>query len=231
MSDLKNVVREGVEIQIECPEFRYDLGLEHVLDQGYERLPNLSEIIGITIDILRGNNDERLVRMTTTEPRAYGWLNLAWEIQKKTLIAYVKPTGLRWEERTDPVTKRISANYWRTSAFGYEQKVEFPLPLSSSAKTPGDNRRYYLPDFSPEFILFHMGMPLQDLPPEMKRNDGVIIDLPWENVVVDVPWENALVPVSYARLWGLPTELSAFGDLGAYGGARGVRKIKSNSNN
>ncbi len=72
-----------------------------------------------------------------------------------------------------------------------------------------------------------MGMSLQNLPPEMKKSDGIIIDLPWENVVIDVPWENAVVPVSYARLWGLPTEQSAFGDLGAYGGARGVRRIVS----
>ncbi len=117
MSDTKNVVRNGVEIQIECPEFRYDEGLEYVLAQGYERLPNLAEIIGITIDVLGGNDDQRLVRMTTTEPKAYGWLNLAWEIQKSTLIAYVKPKGLRWEERTNPITGRVSTNYWRTSAF------------------------------------------------------------------------------------------------------------------
>lgn len=148
-----------------------DKGLEHILAQGYERLPNLSEMIGITIDVLNGSEDQRLVKMTTTEPRAYGWLNLAWEIKEGKLITYIKPAGLRWQEPVDSITKRISYTY-QTPEFSYEKKEEFSLPHSYPSGIQKHKLRFYLSDFNDDFILFHIGRLLQHLPPDLKKKRG-----------------------------------------------------------
>jgi hypothetical protein len=169
---------------------RYHRGLELVIKNGYERYPNLSEVFNVG----SGNC-------------SYEWLNLAWEIEGKTLVAYEDPTGLKFHEWIDEKSQACRYGY-RTPGFRFKNKRVFNLPKTSAKK-----RRYPLSEFDDEFVSFHIGRNLDNLTEDIKTN-----------TFVDIPPSEFLVPVSYGNYSNNDRVSFLFGHIGCNGSARGARE-------
>ncbi len=178
---------------------RYDAGLEALTTYGYTRYLRVREAFGIVIGVLEGRASP-LVRMVRDSFQCYEWLSLAWEIRGGKLIAYIDPTGLKWQE------PKGSSYKYRTPDFTYRERREFSIAHLMS----NTQKRHHLKEFDDKFVRFHCGRPLKALPSELKRGDSAIR--------VDLPRPNFLVPVAHA----FPAYV--FGHVGCNGAVRGAKE-------
>ena len=172
---------KGLEIQLyQGSGARFDKGLEAIRQKGFERYLRPQEAWELFIDIHEKRADHKLQELFDCS--GYEWLNLAWEIQGNSLIAYLDPEGLQWQEYTDPVTKIIKLKY-RTSHFTYKDKKSFYLGKIAER---GLLDRRQLSELPNDFVQFHCGRSFADLPETMRKE-----------VKIDLPPENLLVPVAH----------------------------------
>ena len=195
---------KGTDIQLyQGRGARFDKGLEAIRSKGFERYLRSDEAFRLNMDILESKVEFPLQEVF--DYTGYEWLSLAWEIKGQSLIAYVNPVGLQFQEYTDSVTKAIRYKY-RTPHFGYKDKKSFSIEKMCSK---GLEKRYSLSEFDNDFIEFHCGRTFVDLPQVIK-----------DSAKVDLPPENFLVPVAHSP------SIFIFGHVGCNGLERGVRKQK-----
>jgi len=180
---------------------RFDQGLQAIINRGFERYLRPQEAFGLMIDIMKKKVSPQLQEIFHYSN--YEWLNLAWEVKGNSLIAYLDPVGLQWQEYTDPVTKANKYKY-HTPTFTAKEKKVFSIEKMHSGKIKG---RHDLSEFSDDFIQFHCGRSFAVLPEALRKK-----------VKIDLPPKNLLVPVAHA-----PENL-IFGHIGCNGTPRGVRK-------
>lgn len=196
----QSIVINGLEITTDSfKDYRYNKGIDLLQTKGYERYPDLSEII----DLL----DEPTISNGLGK-RNYEWLNMVWEKSGDILIAYKDPRGLVWQE---------SGSY-HTSEFTYSSRQEFDighlLPKNGVRQIEW---RKTLRALSDDFIHFHLGRSFESLPEYLKK-EGVI--------AVNLPYTDHLFPISFINIkFTDEPQLFIIGGLGCLGDVRGVREI------
>src|SRR3989344_5591790 len=98
---MATIIHNDLEITTNSFEdYRYNKGFDLLQKDGYERYPNLSEIIDL-LDEPTISND--------LGTRNYEWLNLVWEKSGDILIVYKDPRGIVWKDSKDQVQEDNSA--------------------------------------------------------------------------------------------------------------------------
>jgi len=192
-------VWNGVDVQLyQGDGARFDKGLQAIIKNGFERYLQPQEAFGLVIDIMEKKVSPQLQEIFQCS--GYEWLNLAWEVKGTSLITYLDPVGLQWQDNSPATSYK-----YQTPEFTSKHKKSFSIKKLRPGKIEG---RHNLSEFSDDFVQFHFGRSFVDLP-EMMRNSAK----------VDLPPKNLLVPVAHA-----PENL-IFGHIGCNGAPRGVRRI------
>ncbi len=151
----------------------YDKSMERLRAQGFDRHLYAHEAFNLFFSdlehVLTGTSYDSCKKINDY---AAGWLSLAFERQKSTLVAYVNPEGLVWNGK----------QYEKTREFRCSERKEFSVLWNISSKP---TRFEWL---DPEFIRFLCGRSLEQIPLWLERNNC--------SIYVWLPEDGEIWPIS-----------------------------------
>lgn len=185
-----------IEKGVKKDDLYFDESMERLRKKGYERHLRPWEYCSLIIDYYEGKLEAGMAKLAKKMINSYGgWLSMAVEREGDSLICYVDPENLEWDNM-NPNNK-----YVINGKLGYTDKKEFDIKGIPSGVLVG------LEEFDDDFAEYFYTCKFKDLPVEMKKGE----------IRIHLPYSGILWPVSCSSnsIFDIRTEYTSRASRGA----------------
>lgn len=167
-----NYKRLKIERGVKKDDLYFDESLELLRKKGYERHLRPWEHFSLIIDYYEGKLEKGLARLAKNMLEGYGgWFSMAVKREGDSLICYVDPENLEWDNTNN--------KYVINGKLEYSDKKELDIRGIPSGIWGGIPSGIWacLEEFDDDFVKYFYTRKFKDLPVEMKKGE-IMIHLP-----------------------------------------------------